>query len=39
MNTITITKKDEIVMRLVHYFITEENYTPIIVNGVKTKYG
>lgn len=35
MNTITITKKDEIVMRLVHYFITEENYTPIIVNGVK----
>ena len=35
MNTITITKKDEIVMRLVHYFITEENYVPIIVNGVK----
>ena len=35
MNTITITPKDEIVMRLVHYFITEENYTPIIVNGVK----
>ncbi len=35
MNTITITKKDEIVMRLVHYFITEENYTPIIVHGVK----
>ncbi len=35
MNTIIITKKDEIVMRLVHYFITEGNYTPIIVNGVK----
>lgn len=35
MNTITITKKDEIVMRLVHYFIIEENYTPIVVNGVK----
>ena len=35
MNTITNTKKDENVMRLVHYFITEENYTPIIVNGVK----
>ncbi len=35
MNTITITRKDEIVMRLVHYFITEENYAPIIVNGVK----
>ncbi len=35
MNTITITKKDEIIMRLVHYFITEENYTPIVVRGVK----
>lgn len=35
MNTITISRKDEIVMRLVHYFITEENYTPIIVNGVR----
>ncbi len=35
MNPIVITKKDEIVMRLVHYFITEEDYTPIIVNGVK----
>lgn len=27
--------KDEIVMSLVHYFITEENYTPIIVKGAK----
>ncbi len=35
MNSITITKKDEIIMRLVHYFITEENYTPIVVRGVK----
>lgn len=35
MRTITITKKDEITMRLVHYFITEKNYTPIIVRGVK----
>mgnify|MGYP003309225137 CR=1 FL=1 len=26
MNSITITEKDEIIMRLVHYFITEENY-------------
>lgn len=30
-------KKDEIVMRLVHYFVTEENYQPIIVNGVKNE--
>ncbi len=28
-------KNDEIVMSLVHYFITEENYTPIVVRGVK----
>lgn len=35
MNSITVTKKDEIIMRLVHYFITEENYTPIVVRGVK----
>jgi rhomboid protease GluP len=35
MNSITITEKDEIIMRLVHYFITKENYTPIVVRGVK----
>ena len=35
MSTIMMTKKDELIMRLVHYFITEENYNPIIVNGVK----
>ena len=32
-----VDNKDEIVMRLVHYFITEENYQPIIVNGVKNE--
>lgn len=35
MNTVIISKKDEITMSLVHYFITEENYTPIVVKGVK----
>lgn len=35
MDSIMITKKDEITMRLVHYFITEKNYTPIVVRGVK----
>lgn len=35
MSTVTITKKDEIIMKLAHYFITEKNYTPIIVNGTK----
>lgn len=35
MTTVMMDKKDELIMRLVHYFITEENYNPIIVNGVK----
>ena len=35
MSTMMMSKKDELIMRLVHYFITEENYSPIIVNGVK----
>ena len=34
---ISMNKKDEIIMHLVHYFITEENYQPIIVNGVKNE--
>lgn len=35
MSTVVMNKKDEIIMRLVHYFVTEKNYTPIVVNGVK----
>ena len=35
MNTVVINRKDEITMSLVHYFITEEDYTPIVVKGVK----
>ena len=34
---VVVDKKEDIVMRLVHYFITEENYQPIIVNGVKNE--
>lgn len=37
MKSIVIAQKDEIVMKLVHYFVTEENYVPIIVNGVKNE--
>ena len=29
--------KDEMIMGLVHYFVTEENYTPISVHGVKNE--
>ncbi len=35
MSVILMDKKEELIMRLVHYFITEENYNPIVVNGVK----
>ncbi len=35
MSTVVMDKKDELIMKLVHYFITEQDYTPIVVNGVK----
>ncbi len=30
-------KNDEIVMKLLHYFITEQNYTPIILHGAQNE--
>lgn len=35
MSLITLKKNDEIMMSLVHYFVTKENYTPINIRGVK----
>ncbi|HBA37759.1 MAG TPA: hypothetical protein DCY94_03465 [Firmicutes bacterium] len=32
-----INKKDLLLMQLAHYFITVENYTPIVVKGVKNE--
>lgn len=37
MASISVGKKDEIVMKLIHYFVTEENYRPIIVRGVQNE--
>ena len=34
---LTYTSQDIIVMKLLHYFITEENYSPIILHGVKNE--
>lgn len=34
---ISINEKDEVIMKLVHYFVTKENYSPIMVNGVKNE--
>ena len=35
--TLTISEKDELIMKLIHYFVTKENYSPIMVNGVKNE--
>ena len=35
MNEIVIDKKEELVMKLLHYFITERGYNPVIIRGVK----
>lgn len=35
VSTIMMDNKDEILMSLVHYFVTEKDYTPIVVKGVK----
>jgi len=32
-----LNNKDELIMSLVHYFVTEENYTPINVQGAKNE--
>ena len=37
MTNITVGKKDEMVMKILHYFVTEENYRPIIVNGIQNE--
>ena len=31
---IRIDKKDDIVLKILHYFITEEDYKPVIINGL-----
>ena len=31
----TVDKNDEMVMKLLHYFITEQGYNPIVLHGAK----
>jgi rhomboid protease GluP len=33
----TVNEKDQMLMQLVHYFITVQNYTPIVVKGVQNE--
>ena len=35
MEQITLNKNDELVMKLLHYFITEKGYSPIVLHGAK----
>lgn len=37
MNEVGISKYDEMVMKLLHYFITEQNYNPIVLQGAKNE--
>lgn len=37
MAQILTSKEDELVMKLLHYFITEENYTPIVLHGANNE--
>ncbi len=34
MDNVKISNKDAMVMSLVHYFITEKNYNPVIIHGI-----
>ena len=37
MEEFVIDKNDELVMKLLHFFITEKNYNPIILHGAKNE--
>ena len=37
MNNSIVTKNDELVMKLLHYFITEKGYNPIILHGAQNE--
>src|SRR5574344_1244438 len=34
---IKINKKDDVILKILHYFITEEDYKPIIINGLENE--
>lgn len=36
-NKMIISNKDETVMKIIHYFITKENYKPVIIRGVENE--
>ena len=34
---IKIDKKDDIILKILHFFITEEDYKPVIINGLENE--
>ena len=34
---VVINKKDDMIMKIIHFFVTEENYKPIILKGVQNE--
>ena len=34
MNEYKVSKEDKMIMKLIHYFVTKENYKPVVVRGV-----
>lgn len=34
---IKIDKKDDVILKILHYFITEEDYKPVIINGLQNE--
>ena len=37
MATLKINKKDDVILKILHYFITEEDYKPVIINGLQNE--
>lgn len=37
MEEVVVSKNDELVMKLLHYFITEQGYSPIVLHGAKNE--
>ena len=37
MDSIVLNENDEIIIKLLHYFVTEENYSPIVLRGAKNE--
>lgn len=35
MQELTIKKEDELIMKLIHYFITEQGYNPVLLQGIE----